>query len=184
VWGTKQKSDRKVTFLCVIDYLVSAEIYNWVENNTLVIYKHYCLYSTTQRCSEHQQYTHSSLLDVYVNNYVCAIKQYIWFTFISSRKTAKTFHVYTHTCHHVKQLKHFMSTLTHAYRTFVYAVIPTTRAICLADTSLAVTICPIWTVTSWHESLSTTLNMHVIHCATGGKLCCAQVASRLCITWS
>jgi len=29
---------------------------------------------------------------------MCAIKQYIWFTLISSRKTSKTFHVYTHTC--------------------------------------------------------------------------------------
>ena len=128
MWGRKQKSDRKVIFLCAIDYLDSAEIYNWVGNNTLV------------------SYTHSSLLDVYVTNYVCN----------------KTIYM-VHSFHHVKQLKHFTSTHTHAYRTFVYALIPITRAICLTDISLTVTICPICSVTSWHESLSTTLNMQMLY---------------------
>jgi hypothetical protein len=80
------------------------------------------------------------LEDVYINGthipvcWVCTIKQYVWFTLISSYKTAKTFCV-----------------CTHAYRTFIYRIIPTTGAICLTDTSLTTTNCLSCTLTSWQE---------------------------------
>jgi hypothetical protein len=51
------KSDRIGIFLCVIDYLDSAETYNWIGNNTLVVYTNFWLQSTITFFSEQEQYT-------------------------------------------------------------------------------------------------------------------------------
>lgn len=93
VRGRKQKSDRKAIFIILTQqrYTTGLETIHLLSTH---------ITGCTALIKDVQNISGTYILACWMRPLIikCAIKQYIWFTLISSRKTAKTFHVHTHTC--------------------------------------------------------------------------------------